>query len=129
MSYKSELGRVRGLGSAKHGAHHWIVQRGTAIANIFLLVWLVVSLFMLPNFGYEAVAAWLSRPLVAVPMLLLLLNVFWHIRLGWLVLIEDYIHDHGLKVIALIALNFYTFGLTALSVFAVAKLAFTGVPA
>ena len=36
----SELGRVRGLGSAKEGAHHWWRQRVTAFGNLFLILWL-----------------------------------------------------------------------------------------
>ncbi len=127
MSYKTELGKVRGLGSAKHGAHHWVVQRATAIANVLLTVWLVASLVLMPNFSYEAVAEWLVNPFVAVPLILLLINVFWHIRLGWQVLIEDYVHDAGYKFAAIMALNFYVFGAAALAIFAVAKHAFTGV--
>ena len=45
MAYRTPLARVRGLGSAKEGAEHFWRQRLTAVANIFLvafLVWLLV---------------------------------------------------------------------------------------
>ena len=34
MGNGTSIGRVRGLGSAHEGAHHWLVQRFTAIGNI-----------------------------------------------------------------------------------------------
>lgn len=129
MGNGTGLGRVRGLGSAKHGGKHWLDQRTTAIGNLLLTSWLVVSLILLPNFEYETVAAWLAQPSVAVPMILMLTSIFWHIRLGWQVLIEDYLHDEGNKFAALTLLNFYVIGAAAFGIFMVAKHAFTGAPA
>ncbi len=126
-SYKTDIGRVRGLGSARSGAHHWLMHRATAVGNVFLTLWLFVSILLLPNFTYDAVAAWMAKPIVAVPLILLLINVFWHIRLGWQVLIEDYLHNAGSKLTVIMALNFYVFGAGALAIFAVAKHAFVGV--
>jgi succinate dehydrogenase / fumarate reductase, membrane anchor subunit len=126
MGAGTGLGRVRGLGSAKHGAGHWILQRTTAIANIMLMTWLVVSLLLLPDYGYETVAYWIGTPAGAVPLMLLIISVFWHFRIGLQVVIEDYVHDDGLKFGSLVALNLYTFGLGAMALFAIAKTAFTG---
>lgn len=127
MSYKTDLNRVRGLGSAKHGAAHWIQQRATAVANILLIGWLFLSLVMIPDFSYDVVAAWLASPLVAILLIAILVNTLWHARLGLQVFIEDYVHDAGSKLAALLALNFYIFGIAALGIFAVAKHAFAGV--
>ena len=129
MGNGTKLGRVRGLGSAKHGGKHWLDQRLTAVGNLLLTTWLVLSLLWLPNFDYETVAAWLAQPSVAVPMILMLVNIFWHIRLGLQVLIEDYVHDEGNKFAALTLLNFYVIGAAAFGIFMVAKHAFTGAPA
>jgi succinate dehydrogenase / fumarate reductase, membrane anchor subunit len=129
MGSGSEIGRVRGLGSAKHGSKHWIDQRVTAVGNLLLTSWLVVSLLRLPNMEYEALAAWLAQPIVAVPMILMLVSIFSHVRLGLQVLIEDYVHDEGNKFAALTVLNFYVIGASAFGIFMVAKLAFTGAPA
>jgi succinate dehydrogenase / fumarate reductase, membrane anchor subunit len=128
MGNGTEIGKVRGLGSAKHGSKHWIDQRLTAVGNLLLTIWLVISLFLLPNFEHETLAAWLSQPLVAVPMILMLISIFWHVRLGLQVLIEDYVHDDGNKLIALAILNFYVLGAAAFGIFTVAKLAFVGAP-
>jgi succinate dehydrogenase / fumarate reductase membrane anchor subunit len=125
MGTGTGIGRVRGLGSAKHGAHHWINQRISAAANVLLLVWFLISLFKLPGFAYAEVVAWLAQPLVAVPMMLMVANLFWHLRMGLQVVIEDYVHEEGTKFGTLLLLNFYAIGGAALGIFAIAKIAFT----
>lgn len=129
MGTGTELGRVRGLGSARAGSHHWINQRITAAGNVLLLVWLLVSLLRLPSLDHAAVTGWLAEPLVAVPMILMIVSVFYHFRLGLQVVIEDYVHEEALKFGAILLLNFYAIGAAALGIFAVAKIAFTGAPA
>lgn len=129
MGSGTDIGKVRGLGSAQSGAHHWIIQRVTAVGNLMLVAWLLVSLFRLPNYEHELLVGWLSSPLVAVPMILMLVSIFWHLRLGLQVLIEDYVQDHGVKFGLIILLNFFAIGGAALGIFAVAKVAFTGVVA
>ena len=126
MGNGTELGRVRGLGSAKSGTHHWILQRVTAVGNLLLVLWFVASLLYLPAYDHATVSGWLAQPLVAVPMALLLISVFWHVRLGLQVLVEDYVHDDGLKFAVLILLTFFTIGGAAFGLFSIAKLAFTG---
>jgi succinate dehydrogenase / fumarate reductase, membrane anchor subunit len=128
MGSGTGLGRVRGLGSAKHGSEHWLRQRTTAVGNLMLMVWLFVSLLRLPGFDHAIVSAWIAQPMVAIPLVLLILSVFIHIRLGLQVLIEDYVHDEGLKVAALVLLNFFCIGLGATALFSIAKIAFTGTP-
>ncbi len=128
MGNGTSIGQVRGLGSAKHGSQHWIMQRFTALGNVLLTLWLVGSLLLLPNFEWETVAAWLSQAVVAVPMILMLVSIFWHVKLGLQVFIEDYVHDAGLKFATITLLNFYVVGAAAFGIFTVAKLAFTGAP-
>ena len=128
MGTGTGIGRVRGLGSARAGAHHWWLQRVTAAGNVLLLVWFVVSLFRLPAFDHKTVVTWLASPFVAVPMILLVVNVFWHFRLGLQVVLEDYQHDES-RIIGLILINFYAIGGAALAIFSILKIAFGGVPA
>jgi len=128
MGTGTGLGRVRGLGSAKTGTHHWIMQRFTAAANVLLLTWLIVSICRMPGLDYASVTGWLAQPLVAVPMMLGLVSIFWHLKLGMQVVVEDYVHDEGLKFATLMLRNFYAIGGAALGIFAIAKIAFTGAP-
>lgn len=129
MGNGTSIGRVRGLGSAKHGSGHWMQQRMTAVGNLLLTAWLLISLLLLPNFSQPTLAVWLSQPTVALPMILMLVSVFWHAKLGLQVFIEDYVHDSALLVGALILLNFYVIGGAAFGIFTIAKLAFVGAPA
>ncbi len=128
MGSGTNLGKVRGLGSAKHGSHHWIVQRITAIGNVILVLWFLASLFFMPDFDHGTIALWLSSPLAAIAMILLLISVFWHLRLGLQVLIEDYV-EGGSRIFLLMLLNLYAIGGAAIGIFAVAKIAFTGAAA
>jgi succinate dehydrogenase / fumarate reductase membrane anchor subunit len=124
MGNGTSIGRVRGLGAAHHGAHHWLVQRFTAIGNVVLMSWLLVSLVLMGDFGHSNVAKWLSQPLPATAMILLVTSLFWHARLGLQVLIEDYLHEAGTKFAAIAALNLVTIGGGAFGIFSVAALAF-----
>jgi len=126
MGNGSSIGRVRGLGSAHGGTHHWLMQRFTAIGNLVLVGWLVISLVMLPNLSYLTVRDWLSHPLPATAMGLLVVNTIWHARLGMQVMLEDYIHEHGSKCAALAALNLAAFGAAAFGLVCVIRLALGG---
>ena len=126
MGNGTSIGRVRGLGSAKTGAHHWLVQRWTAIGNLVLIAYLAVSLLLLPGLDYQAVSAWIASPVPAVAVALLIVSTFWHARLGLQVFIEDYVHGKAARTALLLANTLLcgAFGLTG--VFAVARIAFTG---
>ncbi|MBB4632980.1 succinate dehydrogenase, hydrophobic membrane anchor protein [Sphingosinicella soli] len=122
MGRGTEIGRVRGLGTAKSGVHHWWLQRVTAISNLALVVWFIVSLVRLPDLGYQTVTAWMGQPLVAVPLILFVVSVFWHLRLGLQVLIEDYLHE-GAKVASLLALTAFAVAGGLVGVFSILKIA------
>ena len=126
MGNGTSIGRVRGLGSAKTGSHHWLLQRFTAIGNLVLVLWLVVALLMLPNFDYGTVREWLARPVPATAMALLIISSFWHARLGMQVMFEDYVHDHANKFAVLALLNLVAFGAAAFGLFCVIRLALGG---
>jgi succinate dehydrogenase / fumarate reductase membrane anchor subunit len=126
MRFETPIARVRGLGSARSGAHHWWLERLTSVSTLILFVWLIVSLLRLPSLGHGAVTAWLSSPLAAVPMLLLIVSTFWHLKLGLQVFVEDYVHEEGLRLFSIILVNFFAIAGAALAVFAVLKIAFGG---
>jgi succinate dehydrogenase / fumarate reductase, membrane anchor subunit len=127
MGTGTGLGRVRGLGSAKHGAGHWWLQRVTAVGNILLVLWFIFSLLRLPDMGYMTVTKWLGSPLAAVPMALLVINVFWHFRIGLQVVVEDYVHG-GMRIITMGFLHLWTFGAGGFALYAILKIALTGTP-
>lgn len=120
------IGRVRGLGSAHEGPHHWLLQRFTAIGNLVLVLFLLVSFILLPDMAYLTVRDWLSGVLPAFALALLIISVFWHARLGLQVLIEDYVDNSGNKFAALTAVNIATFAGAAFGLFSIARIAFGG---
>ncbi len=125
MGSGTGLGRVRGLGSAHSGSHHWWLQRVTAMGNVVLTVWLVVSLLRLPSLDYATMTSWLASPWAAVPMVLFVLNAFWHFRLGLQVVLEDYVKG-GMRIVAMGLLHAWTFGAGAFALFSILKIAFAG---
>lgn len=123
MGNGTHLGKVRGLGSSGHGSQHWLQQRLTALGNILLVGFLFVSLIRLPLGDHGAVHRWASNPTVALALILLLVSVFWHLRLGLTVLIEDYVHGEATRLLTLVLLNFYVIGGAAYGIFAIVRIA------
>lgn len=123
MGNGTSIGRVRGLGSAHSGAHHWLIIRYTAIGSLLLTVWLGVSLLALPNLNYATVREWIVQPIPATAMALFILVNVWHARLGLQVVIEDYVHEDANKVISMVLLNLVTFAAAAFGLFCAIRLA------
>ncbi|NDC56192.1 MAG: succinate dehydrogenase, hydrophobic membrane anchor protein, partial [Alphaproteobacteria bacterium] len=56
---KSDLARVRGLGSAKSGTGHWVGMHYTSLALVPLGVWFAFSMFIcIGTADYAAARAW-----------------------------------------------------------------------
>ena len=123
MGNGTRLGRVRGLGSAHEGVSHWWNQKLTAGSNFLLLAWLLISLATRPSYGYASMREWLASPWAAVPMVLLIVSVFYHFRLGLQVVIEDYQHNES-RVVAMVLLNLFTVATAATAIFSILKIAF-----
>jgi len=126
MSMINPLAKVRGLGSAKEGTHHWIAQRMTAVALVPLSLWFVASLICLVGADLAAVKAWIASPINAVLMILTLVAGFHHAQLGLQVVIEDYVHGHAAKIGALWLVKGAAVFFGAAAVFSVLKLAIGG---
>ena len=126
MGNGTELGRVRGLGSAHEGEESWMQQRYTAVGNLLLVGYLVISILLLPDLGYGSVRTWISHPVPAIALALLVVNVFWHARLGLREMIGDYVHDDGNKFAAFLLINFAAAGGVAFGLLSILKLAIGG---
>lgn len=128
MTMETPLRQARGLGSARTGAHHWWLERLSSASTLVLFIWFILSLFRLPAYDHGTIVQWLSDPLAAVPMILLVASLFWHARLGLIVVIEDYEHG-GFRLLLVVLVNFLAILGAALAIFAVLKIAFTGTAA
>ena len=118
------LARVRGLGAARSGTQHFWRQRLTAVANVPLTIAFVLIVVALLGRNHAAVVQILGSPLVAVIMLLFIMSVTTHMRIGMQVIIEDYVHDEGLKLILLMANTFFAIAVGLASAFAILMLSF-----
>lgn len=124
MSLRSPLGRVRGLGSAKSGVHHWWHQRLSAVALIPLTSWFVVALLGRLDAPHAEVVRWIGSPFVTVLLVALISALFYHAKLGLQVVIEDYVHGEFAKLALQVAMQLgLAFG-ALLGIVAVLKIAF-----
>ena len=120
----TELGKVRGLGSAREGGEHWISERVSSIALLLLGVWLIASLLLLPKLDQRTLIEWLHAPSGAVPMALFIIIGFRHALDGMKVVIDDYIHEEGRRFAWNTLMLFLAVGGAALALFALARIAF-----
>jgi succinate dehydrogenase / fumarate reductase, membrane anchor subunit len=126
VSYRTPLGRARGLGSAKHGAGHWLSERVSAIALVPLVIWMVYGILRLSAGDYDFAVHWVQDPLNATLTVLTFAISFWHMHSGVRVVVEDYIHKTLTKSVLLLA-NLFICGLAgALAIFAILKVALSG---
>jgi succinate dehydrogenase / fumarate reductase membrane anchor subunit len=121
------LGRVRGLGSAHHGGEHWLTERVTSIALLFLGTWLIASLLLLPKLDQRTLIEWLHAPSGAIPMALLIVVGFRHALDGVKVVIDDYVHEPGNNFALNLLMLFLAVGGGAIALFALARIAFGAV--
>jgi len=121
VSKQTPLARVRGLGSAKEGTHHFWYQRLTAIALIPLTLWMMISIMMMTSLDHESVVVWMSSPINAVLLLIFILALFFHAQLGVQVVIEDYIHIEWQKIACIILTKFIAILAGTTSVLAILK--------
>ena len=124
MTLRSPVSQVSGLGSAKYGTGHWWSQRVTAVALVPLTLWFLFSLLTLPSLEYVTVRTWLSFPMSAFLAALLAAVLSYHSYLGTTVVIEDYVHSQGLKLLSLLSLRFLYVLVGGASIFAILRVAF-----
>ena len=123
---RSQLGRARGLGSARAGSHHWRAERLTAIALVPLTVWFVIAVLGHLGADQPVIARWAGQPINAALLLALIAMTFHHLHLGLQVVYEDYIHSIPRRDAAILATKGASLLLGLMAAVAVLKLA-TGV--
>ncbi|MCY7312543.1 MAG: succinate dehydrogenase, hydrophobic membrane anchor protein [Pseudoxanthomonas sp.] len=124
--YRTPIKQARGLGSAKEGTQHFILQRLTAIALVFLACWFLYFVIGLMQADYLTASDAVARPWNATLLIAFLLAMFWHAQLGVQVVIEDYGHSHGPALAAQVVVRFVCILAALASVFAVVIIALGG---
>jgi succinate dehydrogenase / fumarate reductase membrane anchor subunit len=123
-SYRTPLARARGLGPARAGTDHFLKQRVTAVANVFLVTFAIFLIVRLAGADYPTVKGTLAQPHNAIALLLLILSGVIHMRIGMQTIIEDYVHSDGYKVVALLLNTFFAALVGLACAYAVLKLSF-----
>lgn len=124
MSYRTPLSTVKGLGTAKEGSEHFWRQRVTGLANLLLSIFVVYAAFQLAGASHAAVKAFFANPLYLVLATAFIISSTYHMRLGMQVVIEDYVHNEGSKILLLILNTFFTAFVALAGVFSLLKLSF-----
>lgn len=119
------IAKARGLGSAKSGAHHWWVQRTTAVTLMVLAPWFVWFVLSLLGSDAMSVRLALAQPFTATLMAVFVLSLFWHTQLGLQVVIEDYVHTRWLELTLQLAVRFACLLAATASVVAIGRIVFT----
>lgn len=121
---RSQLGRVRGSGSAHAGVHHWYAERVTAMALVPLTLWFIYAMLHLVGATQPYVAAWVAHPWNTVLLLALIVATFHHMQLGLQVVYEDYIDAKWLMNAMILATKATSTLLGLAAAVAVLRLAF-----
>lgn len=121
--HKSPLARARGLGASHDAVGHWTMQRLTAFANIPLALWMMWAVLQLQGATYNDMTAWLGAPQHAIPAVLFIISSFYHAAIGLQVVIEDYVHSEGTKIVVLWLIKLGLFALATASVFSILQIA------
>ncbi|MGY2050715.1 succinate dehydrogenase, hydrophobic membrane anchor protein [Methylobacterium sp. JK268] len=119
---RTSYARVQGLGPAHHGVGEWWLHRVTAVANVPLILSFVLIVALCAGRPYEEAVRLVSHPLVAILLILGVLSVTNHMRMGLQIVIEDYVHDRGLKIAAVIANTFYTTVVAVACLYAIVRI-------
>ncbi len=123
--FTAPLKSAKGYGSAHEGADHWIKQKLTAVANIPLVLWFIWSIIGLQGSTHAEFTQWLAQPHNSILMILLIISVIYHAKLGSQVVVEDYIAHEGFKTVKLLAQKLFFFAVAIAGIFSVLKIAFT----
>ncbi|SDM52152.1 succinate dehydrogenase / fumarate reductase membrane anchor subunit [Methylobacterium phyllostachyos] len=128
VSIRTPRARVRGLGVAHHGVNHWWLQRITAVTNTVLMLAFVVIIANMAGRSYADAVHIVANPFVSIILILALLSVTLHMRIGMQVIIEDYVHAQATKIAAVFANNVYAVLVAVACLYAVLRIGF-GQPA
>ncbi|EJF87077.1 succinate dehydrogenase, hydrophobic membrane anchor protein [Bartonella rattimassiliensis] len=125
-NFQTELGKVRGRGSAHEGTEHFWLQRLTGFINIPFLIFFIVLILSLVGKDYSIVRARLAHPVVAILMGLMTFSVLYHMKLGMQVVIEDYVPREGFRILFLILNILFCFLIGGIIIFSLLKIALGG---
>jgi succinate dehydrogenase / fumarate reductase membrane anchor subunit len=120
---RTPMGKVRKFGPARSGTSDFWQQRITGVAMTLLILPVVVVIIMLLGRNQAGAAQILGSPLISLTMILFIIASALHMKIGMQVVIEDYIQNEKLKLVTVMANNFFSIAVALAAIFAIFKLA------
>jgi succinate dehydrogenase / fumarate reductase membrane anchor subunit len=122
----TQLGKVRGLGSARAGGVDWLAERVSSVALLLLGAWFLASLLFLPKLDQRSVLEWLHNPSGAIPMALFVIVSFWHGLDGLKQVVDDYVEGEVNRWFLNTLFLFLAVAGASMALFALGRIAFGG---
>lgn len=122
-SLETPLHKVQGLGASHSGTGHFWRERVTSAALIPLSLWFAYAMLGLIGTNEVAVVSFLAEPWNALLMAAFAVISFYHMSLGLQVIVDDYIHTAGTKVLLRLVITFVWIAASLISVFALIRIA------
>ena len=122
MRYLTDRKLATGMGSAKSGTAHFWAMKVSSVALLILIPLFVFTFGTIVGEDYATVTAYFAHPFPALIAALTLIVGFEHFQSGAQVVIEDYVHGLSQKI-TIILIKCISYGLMAMGLFAIAKLA------
>lgn len=104
---------------ASSATKHFVMQRFTAIIQIPLVIWLVISVLRHARDSHAEIMAWVADPLTAALLILFIVSVSFHMHLGMGEVIDDYLHKKGGKSAASTANTLFSLAIGVIGLFSV----------
>jgi succinate dehydrogenase / fumarate reductase membrane anchor subunit len=120
---RTPLGKVRKFGPAGSGTADFWRQRITGVAMTLLILPTVVIIMMLLGRNQAGAAQILGSPLISLIMILFIIASAIHMKIGMQVVIEDYVQNEKLKLVTIMANNFFSIAVALAAIFAIFKMA------
>lgn len=125
QQFRTPLSRARGMGASRHGVSHFITERVSGLALAPLSIWGVFAALKLIGADQQTAAVWVSQPVNAVLLGLLLISALIHLSNAVQVVIEDYVHRFTSKSALVIGNLFVCVLAGAVGIFSILKVALT----
>ncbi len=122
-SMQTPLHKVQGLGASHTGTGHFWYERLTSVALIPLTLWFGYAMLGLVNASEVASISFLARPLNALLMAAFVIITLYHVKLGLQVVIDDYVHGAGSKMLLVLVVRFAVIATGSTALFAILRIA------
>jgi succinate dehydrogenase / fumarate reductase membrane anchor subunit len=122
-SLQTPLHKVQGLGASHSGTGHFWRQRVTALALVPLGLWFTFAILGLVGTNEVVILSFLAHPWNALLMAAFAAILLYHMSLGLQVVVDDYVHNTGLKIFSILLIRFVVIAAISTCLFALIRIA------